>query len=74
MSLIILSWLGAVFIVAGLWRMGNKYRDTFVLQSAGNMAWATVAYSRSAWPLMALSLVLILLSVRCYIKWGASKQ
>ena len=38
-----LGWIADAFIVGGLWRMGNRSRDAFIIQSLGNLIWCAVA-------------------------------
>ena len=66
-----MGWFGDAFIVLGLWRMGDQRRDAFILQSIGNLAWASVAIASRDWALVALCVVLISLSIRGYIRWGS---
>lgn len=65
-----LAWIGNVFIVIGLWGVGNKSRNAFIPSIIGEAAWITHAYLRSDWALAAICVVFCAMAVRSYIKWG----
>ena len=65
-----LGWIGNLFIVAGLWGVGNKNRNAFLFSIAGESAWIANAYLRRDWALTSICVVFLLMAVRGYIKWG----
>ena len=67
-----LGWIGNIFIVVGLWGVGNKNRNAFLFSIAGESAWIANAYLRSDWALTSICIVFLLMAVRGYIKWGQS--
>jgi hypothetical protein len=65
-----LGWIGNLFIVAGLWGVGNKRRGAFLFSIAGEGAWIANAYSRGDWALTFICVVFLLMAVRAYVLWG----
>lgn len=66
----ILGWIGNVFIVVGLWKVGNRSRDGFIASCVGELLWIANAYSRADWALTAICMVFLVMAVRGYVKWG----
>lgn len=65
-----LGWIGNLFIVAGLWGVGNKRRGAFGFSVAGEILWTGNAALRHDWALATICVVFSVLAVRSYIKWG----
>ena len=65
-----LGWIGNLFIVAGLWGVGDKRRHAFLFSIAGEGAWIANAHSREDWALTSICVVFLLMAVRGWIKWG----
>ncbi len=65
-----LGWIGNVFIVAGLWGLGNKYRPAFLFSIGGESLWIANAYRRADWALTSICVVFLLMAVRGFILWG----
>lgn len=65
-----LGWIGNVFIVAGLWGAGNRYRPAFLASVVGESFWIANAYSRSDWALGSICVVFLAMALRAYVKWG----
>ena len=65
-----LSWIGNIFIVAGLWGVGNRSRNAFLLSIVGEGAWITEAHRRADWALATICTVFLVMAVRSYILWG----
>ena len=68
-----LGWISNLFIVVGLWGVGNKSRIFLLISAIGNIGWLSIATARSDWALAALCVVLISLSVRGWFKWGSMR-
>ena len=65
-----LGWIGNLFIVVGLWGVGNKNRNAFLSSIAGESLWIANSYLRKDWALTSICVVFFLMAVRGYIKWG----
>lgn len=65
-----LGWIGDLFIVAGLWDVGNRARRGFLFSAFGESAWIANACLRSDWALTAICVVFLLMAIRNYVLWG----
>ena len=67
-----LGWLGNLFIVAGLWGVGNKNRGAFILSVVGESLWVANALSKTPvdWALASICVVFGGMAVRSWVKWG----
>lgn len=68
-----LSWIGNLFIVIGLWRVGYKDRNAFLYSIVGETMWILWSWSTANWSLLFICSVFNLLAFRNYIKWGKSE-
>lgn len=66
----ILSWLGNLFIILGLWGIGNKRRGAFLFSIVGEALWVIVAGHRKDVAFVFICLVFFGLAIRNYIAWG----
>ena len=64
------GWLATVLTCAGLWRMGSKRRDGFLLGAYGNVAWILFATPDLMWSLITVNLIILALNVRGFLAWG----
>lgn len=64
-----LGWIGNVFIVVGLWGVGNRDRRAFLASCVGEALWIANAYARSDWALASICVVFFAMAVRGYLKW-----
>ena len=67
---ILLGWLGNLFIVAGLWGIGNKQRRAFLFSIVGESLWVIKSLSMGLYDLAFICLVFLLLAIRSYRKWS----
>ena len=65
-----IGWIGNVFIVGGLWGIGNKWRPAFLLSVVGESCWMSASYQRSQWDLFFICGVFGALAIRSFVKWG----
>ena len=65
-----LGWIGNIFIVAGLWGVGNRARNAFIFSIIGESFWIANAYLRTDWALTSICVVFLLMAVRGWVKWG----
>lgn len=65
-----LGWAGNVFIIVGLWGIGNKQRSAFIASMVGEALWIANAAGRSDYALTAICVVFLGMAARSYVKWG----
>lgn len=65
-----LGWLGNIFIVVGIWRVGNRQRNAFFFSIVGEIAWIIKSLYLGQYDLAVICGVFALLAVRSYVKWG----
>lgn len=65
-----LGWIGNAFIVGGLWGVGNKNRNAFLLSIVGEAFWIANAIGRSDWALASICVVFAVMAARGYYKWA----
>lgn len=65
-----LGWIGNVFIVAGLWGVGNRNRKAFLVSMIGESFWIANAFLRRDWALFYICLVFWFMALRGYVLWG----
>ena len=68
-----LGWIGNVFIVVGLWGVGNKSRRAFLASIVGESFWILNATLRHDSALTAICVVFLVMAIRGYIKWGKTE-
>lgn len=64
-----LDWIGNIFIVAGLWGIGNKQRGAFIFSMLGEAAWIAFSLSAHLYSLALICGVFFTMALRSYIKW-----
>jgi hypothetical protein len=64
------GWLGNVFTVVGLWKVGNRTRQAFLWAFAGECCYAVHLAARRDWAMLTACLLFLTLATRSYIKWG----
>lgn len=65
-----LGWIGNVFIVFGLWGVGNKNRRAFLYCIVGEAAWTANAVLKHDWALASICVVFLGMAIRGYVKWA----
>lgn len=63
------GWIGNIFIVGGLWGIGNKVRNAFLLSILGELCYIVRSYRTKDWPLFAVCWVFALMAARGWWKW-----
>lgn len=63
------GWIGNIFIIGGLWGIGNKVRNAFLLSIIGELCYIIRSYRAKDWPLFAVCWVFALMAARGWWKW-----
>jgi len=67
--MLLLSWVGNVFIVFGLWHQAKQVWWAYVFSIAGEALWITYALSAHLWSLALICTVFGGLALRSMIMW-----
>lgn len=65
-----LGWIGNLFIVVGLWKVGNRVRHGFIASGVGELFWIANAHIRRDWALASICTIFFLMAIRGWVKWG----
>jgi nicotinamide riboside transporter PnuC len=65
-----MDWIGNIFIVIGLWYIGNKKRWAFLFSVVGETCWIIYSLTIGLYSLAAICVVFAFLAARSYYKWG----
>jgi len=65
-----LDWPAAGFELLGVWLVGNKNRWAFPCFWICEAIWTVVAIQKQLWGLLALMVIMAVLNIRNYRKWG----
>jgi hypothetical protein len=66
----LLGWIGNVFLVWGIWEIGNRHRFAHLLTCVGEAAWIAKSITVGAYDLACICAVFFVLALRCWIRWG----
>jgi len=64
-----MSYLAAIFEIAGAWMVGNKERWGFVVFMIGNVLWFMLGIKTGEYGLNLVSVVFLLINIRNFRKW-----
>lgn len=69
--MILLSWIGTICILVGMWLIGNKKWWAFGFSVVGEIAYIIYALltPQPQWALVVLSVVILGMAVRNMLKW-----
>lgn len=67
----LLGWIGNIFIVVGLWKIGDKWRHAFLFSIVGEAAWIARATMVEDWALATICLIFCGLAARSWYKWAS---
>ena len=70
--MIALSWVGTVFIIAGLWLQGGKAWWALLFSLVGEAAWIGYAVGTQQWSLAVVCAIFEFIYVRNIILWRQS--
>jgi len=66
-----MGWFANIFIVFGLWFIGNKKRFAFVFTFIGETIWTIYSFSIGMYDLAAVCALFAMLAARNWLKWRA---
>ncbi len=67
-----LGWIGNVFLVWGIWEIGNKRRFAHLLTVVGESAWIVKSLIVGQYDLAFICAIFLVLAARCWVKWGVA--
>lgn len=65
-----ISWIGNLFIILGLWYIGDRKRFAFVFSIIGETIWLVYACYIHMWSMAFICGVFAVLAVRNWFKWN----
>ena len=67
-----LGWIGNIFLIWGIWEIGNRRRFAHILTVVGEVAWIgkCLLSTPKMWDLAIICTIFLVLAARCWIKWG----
>lgn len=65
----LLSWIGTVCILVGMWYIGDKKWWAFIFSIVGELAYIIYALPKKQYALAFLSIAILCTVVRSLIKW-----
>lgn len=68
-----LGWIGNCFLVIGLWKIGDKWRNAFLFTIVGETAWAAKSVMVQDWALATICLVFNVMAGINWYKWGKNE-
>lgn len=70
MTITLISWIGNIAIVLGLWFVGNKKRWAWYFSMVGESLWIAFSLATHLWSLAFICCVFLAMAVRNWIAWG----
>ena len=71
---VIIQWVANILTVSGVWILAKKDRSALLLLVVGNLLWMCYAISVHMWALVTINLVMTILDVRAWYKWGSESK
>jgi hypothetical protein len=65
-----LGYLGDVFLVWGVWQMGNRQRYAHLVTVVGELCWIVMSLARGEYELTFICVLFAALAFRAWIKWA----
>ena len=65
-----MGWVGNIFLITGLWLVGDKKRIAFVFSVIGETIWIVYSLKKEMYDLAFICVIFALLAVRSWFKWG----
>lgn len=64
-----IGWIGNIFLLAGVYYIGNKQKVGFLLTAFGEIIWIAYSVTISLWSLVAACVLFFGMSLRNWYKW-----
>jgi len=65
-----LGWIGNIFILIGMWQVGNRWRHAFFFSIVGESFYVARSYYAQDWALFWICNIFLLMALRAWVKWG----
>lgn len=65
-----IQWIGNIFIIIGLWLIGNKRKEAFIFSIIGESLWIIYSIQIELYSLTFICFVFGALALRSWVKWG----
>lgn len=65
-----MDWIGNIFLIIGLWMVGDKKRAGFIFSIIGESIYVYYSYQYKLWGLLFICIIFGLLAIRGWYKWG----
>lgn len=69
-----MDWLGNIFIVVGLYLMGNKNKNAFFFSFVGEVLWFFYAIAEKLYSLAFITVVFAVMAARGYYMWNKDSK
>lgn len=64
-----LGWFANAILVAGLWKIGDKWKPAFILTFIGESMWTYKAVVENNWDLAVICFIFAVVAIRNLITW-----
>jgi hypothetical protein len=65
-----IGWIGNIFVIAGLYGVGDKRRGALLFSIIGEICYIIHTAMVGDWAIFAAAWIFLFMVVRAYIKWG----
>ena len=69
-----MGWIGNLFIIVGLWKVGDKVRSAFIYTMIGEAFFAVHTGMNRDWPIFVAVLIFFSLAARNWWKWRSDES
>lgn len=66
-----LGWVANVFLVIGLWTMGDRWPYAFAFTFVGEALWSIKVAKMRQWDMLAICVVFAILALRNLVLWSS---
>lgn len=65
-----LDWVGNIFLILGMWLVGDKIREAFIFAFIGELLWTYYAWKKKEYGLVFICIIFAILAARNWYRWG----
>jgi len=69
-----MGWVANIFILIGMFLIGEKNRTAFLFSITGEAIWALYAAIIGMWDLAIICIVFCIVAFRNWVKWGRDEN